>query len=90
MIHEAADPRFLEPVSAADPPASAPGTACPPRYVFYVGGWEGRKNVPFLVRGFAAAGLDGVSLVLAGGREGQRAALAAGRSRWGSATASAF
>src|SRR5262249_42291873 len=44
-------------------------------YVFYVGGWEGRKNVPFLLRGFAAAGLGGVDLVLAGGRDGQRAGL---------------
>ena len=37
-------------------------------YFFYIGGWEGRKNLTFLVRAFAAAGLDGVELVLAGGR----------------------
>jgi hypothetical protein len=46
-------------------------------YVFYVGGWEGRKNLPFLLRGFAAAGLKDVGLVLAGGRDDQRAKLAA-------------
>jgi glycosyltransferase involved in cell wall biosynthesis len=67
VIPEAADPRFHEPI-----PAEARahvrrrhGLAQP--YVFYVGGWERRKNVPFLVRAFAAAGLAGVQLVLAGG-----------------------
>jgi glycosyltransferase involved in cell wall biosynthesis len=36
------------------------------RYVLYVGGFERRKNVPFLVEAFLAADLDGVKLVLAG------------------------
>ncbi len=75
VIHEAADPRFVEPVSAPALTRVRARHGLPERYVFYVGGWEGRKNVGFLVRGFAAAGLDGVSLVLAGGREGQRAEL---------------
>ena len=44
-------------------------------YCFYVGGWEGRKNLPFLVRGFAAAGIEGMDLVLAGGSEDRRAGL---------------
>ncbi len=75
VIAEAADPAFLEPV---DNEARARvrrdhGLTAP--YVFYVGGWEQRKNIPFLVRGFAAAGLEGVELVLAGGRDDQRAAL---------------
>ncbi|CAN5169801.1 glycosyltransferase family 1 protein [soil metagenome] len=37
------------------------------RYVFYIGGWERRKNVPFLLKAFAAAKLADVDLVLAGG-----------------------
>jgi glycosyltransferase involved in cell wall biosynthesis len=78
VIPEAADPSFFEPVNG-DRRASALaryGLGQRP-YVFYVGGWERRKKVPFLVRGFADARLDGVDLVLAGGRDDQRAALEA-------------
>ena len=46
---------MLRPVTAADLARSGVGTGWPP-YVFYIGGWEARKNLPFLVRGFAAAG----------------------------------
>jgi glycosyltransferase involved in cell wall biosynthesis len=35
-------------------------------YVLYYGGWEKRKNIPFLVRAFASAGLQNVTLLLAG------------------------
>lgn len=72
---EAADPSMLLPVTPADVTRAAARHGLVRAYVFYVGGWERRKNLPFLVRGFAAAGLDGVDLVLAGGREGQRLAL---------------
>ena len=41
-------------------------------YVFYVGGWETRKNLPFLIDAFEAADLPGVALVLAGGRDDER------------------
>ena len=46
-------------------------------YFFYVGGWEGRKNVDFLVKGFAESGVreDGVELVLAGGKSSEVARL---------------
>jgi glycosyltransferase involved in cell wall biosynthesis len=47
--------------------------------VFYVGGWEGRKNVPFLVRAFTAAQLSDTDLLLAGGTQveiGEMTALA--------------
>jgi glycosyltransferase involved in cell wall biosynthesis len=77
VIYEAADPRFCEPVTAEDRARARSRHGLPGRYVFYVGGWEGRKNIPFLVRGFAAADLEGVSLVLAGGRPEQRASLTA-------------
>lgn len=72
---EAADPHFHAPITPEARARVRSRHALPPRYVFYVGGWEGRKNVPFLVRGLAAAGLVDVSLVLAGGRREQRAAL---------------
>ena len=76
VIPEAADPGFLVPVSREDGARARGRHGLASPYVFYVGGWEERKNVPFLVRAFAAARLDGVDLVLAGGRDEQRAALA--------------
>jgi glycosyltransferase involved in cell wall biosynthesis len=74
---EAADPAMLRPATADDRARVAARYGLARPYVLYVGGWERRKNVPFLVRGFAAAGpeLEGVELVLAGGRDDQRGAL---------------
>ena len=77
VIPEAADPLFHDSVSAEARGRVRSQHALPERYVFYVGGWEGRKNVPFLVRGFAAANLPDVALVLAGGKPEQRAELIA-------------
>ena len=72
VVYEAADPHFVEPL-AGDAVASLRAKFGLDRpYFLYLGGWEGRKNVPFLLDGFAAAGLDGVDLVLAGGRPEQR------------------
>ena len=75
VVHEAADPVFETPVTAAVRAAvrSRHGLAKP--YVFYVGGLEGRKNVPFLLRAFAAARLADVELALAGGTAAEGAAL---------------
>jgi glycosyltransferase involved in cell wall biosynthesis len=73
---EAADPLFARPVDLADAEATRRRLGLLRPYFFYVGGWEGRKNVPFLVRAFAEASLNGVELVLAGGRDDQRAELA--------------
>jgi glycosyltransferase involved in cell wall biosynthesis len=47
-----------------------PGVAAP--YVLYYGGWEERKNVPFLLRAFAATRTPDLQLVLAGGSDAQR------------------
>ncbi|MFO0951446.1 MAG: glycosyltransferase family 1 protein [Isosphaeraceae bacterium] len=74
-IHLAADPVLAAPVSPEAQAETRARLDLGRPYVLYVGGWEGRKNLPLLVRGFADAGLDGVDLVLGGGREGQRAAL---------------
>ena len=75
VVPEAADPAFLEPVNEAAKDAVRARWGLTRPYVFYVGGWEERKNIPFLLRGFAAAGLTGVELVLAGGRDEQQAEL---------------
>jgi glycosyltransferase involved in cell wall biosynthesis len=77
VIPEAADPVTCELASAEARARVRARHGLSGPYVFYVGGWEGRKNLHFLMRGFAAAGLDGVDLVLAGGREPERAGLAA-------------
>ena len=75
VIYEAAEPRFGRPVSDEARARVRRKYELPARYVFYVGGWEARKNVPFLMREFAAAKLDGVNLVLGGGSEHERAEL---------------
>src|SRR5258707_4232308 len=75
VIYEAAEPRFSEPVSDDALDRVRRKYELPARYVFYVGGWERRKNIPFLMREFAAANLDSVNLVLGGGTEPQRAEL---------------
>ncbi|MBD1822048.1 glycosyltransferase family 4 protein [Cyanobacteria bacterium FACHB-DQ100] len=65
VIYEAADDHFYR--SIADAVRSQYQLASP--YVFYVGGLEQRKNIPFLVKAFAEANLQGVDLVLAGGQD---------------------
>ena len=72
VVHEAADPHFLEPVSDARKQALRAKFGLDRPYFLYVGGWEGRKNVPYLLHAFAAADLDGIDLVLGGGRAEQR------------------
>jgi len=75
VIYEAADARFHEPVSDTERLRIRTLYKLSSPYIFYVGGWEKRKNIPFLIRAFAQANLDGVDLVLAGGQDEQRAAL---------------
>ena len=75
VTHEAADRRFHEPIGAAERSRVRGAHGLANRYVFFVGGWDRRKNIPFLVRAFAGAALDGVDLVLAGGKDEERAAL---------------
>ena len=77
VIPLAADATFLEPVSPAVRERVLTQLELTHPYIFYVGGWDPRKNVPFLLLAFAAAGNDlmGVDLVLAGGRDVERATL---------------
>jgi glycosyltransferase involved in cell wall biosynthesis len=74
---EAADPHFHAPVTAGDRLRMRRRHGLDRPYLFYVGGWERRKNLPFLLRAFATAALPGVCLVLAGGGVPQRAELGA-------------
>lgn len=76
VIPEAADPVFCQPVAIPTVEAVRKKWKLTRPYVFYVGGWEERKNVPFLLRAFADADPGGVDLVLAGGRPEQQAQLA--------------
>jgi len=76
VIPEAADARFSEPPSIGDRQEMRRLIQWPRSYLFYVGGWESRKNLPFLLRAFADARLEDVVLVLGGGRSEQRDDLA--------------
>ena len=79
IVHEAADPRFHGLVADEERTRVRARYELQRPYVFYVGGWEGRKNVPFLVRAFAAAQLSDTDLLLAGGTQveiGEMTALA--------------
>lgn len=84
VIYEAADERFHQPLSPFACDELRQRHRLPARYVLYLGGWEGRKNVGFLLRGFQQARLDpDIGLVLAGGRGPQLAALQAEAGRLG-------
>lgn len=67
VVQEAADPVFETPVTAVARAVVRAKCGLAKPYVFYVGGLEGRKNVPFLLRAFAEARLAELELVLAGG-----------------------
>jgi glycosyltransferase involved in cell wall biosynthesis len=75
VIYEAADPEFHQPYDPIADSQTLSRYDLTRDYFFYVGGWEARKNIPFLLRAFAAADLKQVDLVLAGGRPTERAAL---------------
>ncbi|GAC1344462.1 MAG: glycosyltransferase family 1 protein [Isosphaeraceae bacterium] len=77
VILEAADPSFGKPVAPHDRQSLRERHHLRKPFIFYIGGWEERKNIPCLVRGFAASGINDVELVLAGGKDEQRADLVA-------------
>jgi glycosyltransferase involved in cell wall biosynthesis len=76
VIYEAADPNFHQPILDGDRTLVRAKYNLNFPYIFYVGGWEQRKNIPFLLKAFAEAKLDnklqGVKLVLAGGSDVQK------------------
>jgi glycosyltransferase involved in cell wall biosynthesis len=77
VIYEAADPVFHRPISHNQRLQIRDKYRLQLPYVLYVGGWEKRKNIPFLINAFAQANLDGIDLVLVGGNGYQRDILTA-------------
>jgi glycosyltransferase involved in cell wall biosynthesis len=75
ITYEAADRHFHQDLSELDRSQIRDKYQLPLPYIFYVGGWETRKNIPFLMSAFAEASLTNVELVLAGGREEQKSVL---------------
>ena len=71
VIYEAADARFHKPITQAERLQVRGKYDLNHPYIFYIGGWEKRKNIPFLVHAFAQANLNKVDLVLAGGKDEQ-------------------
>lgn len=85
VTYEAADLRFHNVITGEERVRVRETYRLPQPYIFYVGGWEQRKNLQFLIQAFIEAGLEKVDLVLAGGDENQHANLenlAAGRVRF--------
>ena len=70
---EAADPQFHHPIPDSDVVAARLNHALTRPYFFYAGGWEGRKNIPFLVEALKASQLEDFELVLVGGKPEQKA-----------------
>lgn len=66
VIYEAADLRFHQPTVPATIEHVRMRHDLSRPFVFYVGGWEKRKNLPFLLRAFAAAKETTIDLALAG------------------------
>jgi glycosyltransferase involved in cell wall biosynthesis len=71
VTYEAADERFLQPVSDVEKKKVLNKFQIAKPFVFYVGGFEDRKNLEFLLGAYALAQLKDVDLVLAGGNEEQ-------------------
>ena len=74
VTYGAAAPIFHQPMAGSGA-AMRRKHRLPEPYVLYYGGWEERKNIPFLVRAFAAARLENVILLLAGENSSQRGAV---------------
>jgi len=77
VTYEAADPRFHFPISALDSERVRRTYVLPSIYLFYVGGWEERKNIPQVLHALAAARAPQVHLVLAGGQPEEQTTLTA-------------
>jgi glycosyltransferase involved in cell wall biosynthesis len=75
VTYEAADAKFHQPITAQERARVREHYQLHSPYIFYIGGWEQRKNIPFLLTAFAQAQLTGVSLVLAGGNTQQKLSL---------------
>lgn len=68
VVYEAADPCFSEEISEMTRNEVLIRYGIEKPYFFYVGGWEERKNVSFLIENFLASEIEDFQLVLAGGQ----------------------
>ncbi|MCF7787569.1 MAG: glycosyltransferase family 4 protein [Prosthecobacter sp.] len=75
VIPNAADPLFSPAFSPLPPHILEQLHSAP--YFFYVGGFEPRKNVPFLLKAFAESNIGNTRLVMAGGAASNGPALQA-------------
>jgi len=75
VTYEAADRRFHEPIPPEVRKHVRDKYQLPAHYLFYVGSLERRKNIPFLFKAFAIAGLDDWNIVIGGGNQVDRGAL---------------
>jgi glycosyltransferase involved in cell wall biosynthesis len=75
VTYEAADRRFHEPIPPEVRKHVRDKYQLPAHYLFYVGSLERRKNIPFLFKAFAIAGLDDWNIVIGGGNQVHRGAL---------------
>jgi glycosyltransferase involved in cell wall biosynthesis len=75
VIYEAADAKFHQPIIEEERARIREHYQLKSPYIFYIGGWEQRKNIPFLLKAFAQAKLTDVNLVLAGGNRQQKSGL---------------
>lgn len=90
VIYEAADSVFSDASARAERSGVLGAYGLSKPYFFYVGGFEQRKNLPFLIRAFSRANLEDAELVLAGAGGAARDRLesvaaevgVAGRIRW--------
>jgi len=71
VIYIAADSRFQQQVDEKECLRLKHKYQLESPYIFYIGGCEKRKNVPFLVKAFAEANLENIDLVIAGGNAEQ-------------------
>ena len=75
VVYEAADKIFQRPIFKDEGNRIRRKYGLEKPYVFYVGGYEGRKNVKFLLKACAIATLKDVELVLAGDGRDQKVEL---------------
>jgi glycosyltransferase involved in cell wall biosynthesis len=75
VTYEAADAKFHQPITAQERARVREHYQLHSPYIFYIGGWEQRKNIPFLLQAFAQTQHEGINLVLAGGNPQQKSGL---------------
>lgn len=71
VVPEAAESLFHEEPSRAELALIREKYSLAKPFAFYAGGWEGRKNIDFLIRSFLSLNMPHAQLVLVGGTEAE-------------------